>query len=670
MAKPPCAAPTDNRGAAKALAILLMIPLAGCGTAPLADGVNPDPRCHPLAPAATTCALPFPSSFYLNRDAAAATGWRVALPADALPKNPRGEPLEVARFNRLDGFSPATQILADLGARIDPASLPGVDQDPALSLRPESTVQLLRYEDGQRVPLFAEVDAHVKPGDSAAQLLLVHPLVRLQPRSRYVVALRGLRAADGSAITVPPFQALVSGRVADGSRLAGERERSDEILAFMERASVPRDALTLAWDFRTGSDEQITAPLLRMRDLALARWDRDGLGVSVTRVEESSDDPLLLRRILLTFKVPSFLTSDSDDTAGLDRGADGLPRDSGRDREVPLRILIPRCAATAPGPLRVVVYGHGLLSDNSEIEAAVHRSAAQRLCVIEVATDFVGLASGDLPALGGALLGAYRLGVTGDRLLQAQINFAVLARVARRRLPALAALTVDGKPGGRPLINGQDVYYLGASQGGIFGNTILAVAPDLQAGALVVPGATYSLMLPRSADYVDFEELLQNLYPEPETQQLLLALSQMFWDGSDPIHYAAHNLRDGLPGPDGRPLPPRQVLLQESIGDCKVPNVATRLLARTMGIPLLGAAVEPVYGVRQQAGPLPSAYAQFDVSARPLPARSNVAGEDNGAHAALGRVPAALDQLDGLLREGGQVVNTCGGPCVFPFPKE
>jgi hypothetical protein len=43
------------------LAVTLML-LVACSTPP--DGANPDPACHPLAPAAAGCFLPFPSSFY------------------------------------------------------------------------------------------------------------------------------------------------------------------------------------------------------------------------------------------------------------------------------------------------------------------------------------------------------------------------------------------------------------------------------------------------------------------------------------------------------------------------------------------------------------------------------------------------------------------------------
>jgi hypothetical protein len=98
-----------------------------------------------------------------------------------------------------------------------------------------------------------------------------------------------------------------------------------------------------------------------------------------------------------------------------------------------------------------------------------------------------------------------------------------------------------------------------------------------------------------------------------------------------------------------------------------VPNVATRVVARTMGLQHLGPAVEPIYGLEQKIAPLDAAYVQYDVVATPVPSRTNVSGDvNNGAHGALGNVPACVEQIDRFLRPGGKVEQTCGGACVFP----
>lgn len=647
--------------------------LLGCGEpAPPDDGANPDPSCHPLAPlgAPGSCALPYPSSFYLREERSTPTGLRVALREEALPRNRTGDAFDPSRLNLLDGFSPATQLLADLPARVDGRQLLPVDADPSPTLEQAAPVQLLEYESGERVPLFAELDANaVEPGAAPdeRQALIIRPLQRLRPSTRYLVALRALRDTQGAPITVRPFQALVEGGAAVGPRLAGLRARYEEIFARLERSGVPRRELTLAWDFTTGSDARIQGNLLSMRDAALRRLPQDG-GLAIRKVEEATNDPQVLRRIEGTFAVPSFLTDAQAVDAGLALDEAGRPMDTGRDLSADLVIYVPRCAERATQPLRIVIYGHGLLGEASEISSPLHRRIAQELCIIEAATSFVGLSSADIGTLTTKALPRFdRLSIITDRLQQAQVNFLVLAHLARTRLPALPELTAEGLDGGRPLSDGKQVYYLGASQGGIFGNTIVALSPDLDRGVLNVGGGNYSMMLPRSTHFRLFQQVISAAYPDLVSQQLLLALSQGLWDPSDPISFARRSVGSPLPGPDGRPLPPKRILLQESRGDCQVPNLATRTVARTMGLTQLLPDVEPVFGLQQGVGPLDSAYVQYDTAATPPPSRTNVPGaKDNGAHGALGDIAAVVEQIDAFLRPGGRVKNACGKSCVFP----
>ncbi len=143
---------------------------------------------------------------------------------------------------------------------------------------------------------------------------------------------------------------------------------------------------------------------------------------------------------------------------------------------------------------------------------------------------------------------------------------------------------------------------------------------------------------------------------------MLVASLQTEFDHTDPISFAPHLLADPLPGAGLK-----QVVLQESIDDAQVPNLSTRILARTIGLSALGT-VQPVYGITQVAGPLPSAYTQWDRHITPPPPTTNVpAPSDNGAHGAIQEIPELLDQIRQFLQPGGPVVNTCpGGTCDFP----
>jgi hypothetical protein len=667
------------------LGAALGLALGGCSDAPpdtdqmmpmpIDDGANPDVRCQPIAQTGSrsdaTCALPFPSSYYLKTDPSTHTGFRINFPAGLLPRNAHGVDFNPQRLNLLDGFSPATQIVADLGARVDPSQLAPVDGDPQPSLTAAAPVQLVRYDTGQRVPVFAEVDANVAGDSGDAQALIIRPLVRLDPGARYVVALRDLKDTAGKPIVVKPFRALAEQSYAPTSRLVAEQARYTEIFALLDRLGVPRQNLTLAWDFVTASDERIQSNLLHMRDGALTRVDADKLGFTVTKVSEPTDQPLVLRIVEGTFSVPSFLVDATDPSVGMKQDAQGVPMDTGKNYEANLLLIIPACAKTATPPLRVVVYGHGLLGAADEIESSLHRNIANKLCIIEMATDFIGLSDSDLMYLGTSVLPQFDLlSIPTDRLQQAQVNFAVLTHLARTKLKDLPALTLEGTAGGHPLVDGTQVYYLGGSQGGIFGNTIVAISPDLDRGVLNVGGGIYSMMLPRSIDFGQFQGLISASYPDPLAMQLLLALSQSYWDFSDPITFARRNLKDPLPGVDGKPMAPKQILLQESRNDCQVPNVATRTVARSMGLPQLKPAVEPVFGLTQVDAQVDSAYVQYDTQLQPAPSRTNVPDKiDNGAHGSLGEIPQVVDQMDAFLRPGGRVQNTCGTSCVFPLHK-
>ena len=169
-------------------------------------------------------------------------------------------------------------------------------------------------------------------------------------------------------------------------------------------------------------------------------------------------------------------------------------------------------------------------------------------------------------------------------------------------------------------------------------------------------------MMWRSSHFSDAFIILDLFYPDKLDQQLLIALTQSLWDHTDPIEFAPHLAQplSGVPGP-------KDVLFQEALGDAQVPNVATRVEMRTLGATGLAPLVEPVCGIDAAEGPLTGiVYTQWDVEPTPLPPLTNVPPQDNAAHEAVRRLPAAIEQTRRFLRPGGDVENTCGGACVFP----
>jgi hypothetical protein len=143
-----------------------------------------------------------------------------------------------------------------------------------------------------------------------------------------------------------------------------------------------------------------------------------------------------------------------------------------------------------------------------------------------------------------------------------------------------------------------------------------------------------------------------------------LALLQPDWDFTDPISFAPHLLQNPLAG-----SPVKQILMQESINDAQVPNIATRVLARAVGAPGLDLE-QQVFGITAGSAPLPSAYTQWDVNPMPVPPTVNVPPpSDNHAHEAIRRIPELEDQLVDFFQPTGQVKSHCSGSCVFPIPQ-
>lgn len=619
--------------------------------------------CNPLGGGAREdCFTPFPSSFYTTTEGIKT---RLAIPAAALvPRGGRGMPLDPTRLNLRDGFSPATPMLAYFPAAIDDRNLPSAARPDVVeaSLSESSPVQVLRFDTGERVPILVELDKNAAEGDR--QALVVYPQIRLQPKTRYVVAIAGLLDKSGQKVApLAGFAAIRDGKLAPGSIRAAQKERFAEIFTLLERKGLGRSALQLAWDFTTGSDEQTSGRLVRMRDQA---WAYKVLGmpaapVTVTKVDEKPYDNIA-RRITATLAVPSFLTDDK--TGRLQLGPDGEPVIRGVG-QFPLVIHVPTCAATAMGPVPVLVYGHGLFGGaQGEMNSSYQREIINRLCMIQVGSDWIGLAAADRDYVVASVLSDFNnLVQLTDRLQQAHVNFATLFRLVRQG--ALEALT-ELRDGGRLLVDSKRVYYYGISNGGIQGLTALALSPDLSRAALTVPGGFWSFMMWRSSNFGQLETLIATNYPDALDRQILVALSQSHWDYSDPATYAPHVLRDLLPGS----TEPKRVLYQEGVGDAQVPNLATRSVVRTLGLGLLQKPVEPVFGIGQVSARQDSAYVQYDIGQMPRPGATNVPPEkDNAVHGAVRKLEAAKQQLQDFLREGGAVTDTCmNQPCVFPPP--
>jgi hypothetical protein len=611
------------------------------------------PGCNPLV--GDDCLIPFPSSFYEAIDPTTATGVHVEIEAGLLPVQGSGLPIAPGRLNQKDGFSPATPFIVYFANGVDPTPLGGWN-DPSASLTPTGPVQVIDFATGTRVIAFGELDEDGVT--NGRQGLIVHPLQRLTPGHRYVIALVGLHDASGALLAPAPFRALRDGTPLSQSLQPFEATYT-QIFSVLTSAGVDRSALSLAWDVVVASDATATSHLTSMRDTALAMVDAGSLGYTIVDAGAPATDPNLLAQVSATIEVPSYL-QDAGAISTMRFDSNGAPALNGTTT-APVTIDVPKCAETATVPLPVVVFGHGLFSDaQTDMSNPTLTQFANTWCLVFIGTDWVGLSTNDLSTLPHTLAtDLNNVYVVTDRIQQAHVNAQVMTRLFMTKMKNDPVLQI----GGRAITDASELYYLGVSLGGIEGTTFMALQPDIVRGILNVAGGEWSLLIPRSAAFDPLALLLSLALEDPVDRQVALAVSQSEWDYADSVTFAPHLLGTPLPG-----VPLKHILVQESINDAQVTNVATRLLARTAGLPALDL-TDPVAGLVKGQAPLDSAYTQYNSNPSPAPPLTDTAlANDNGAHEAVFQSALAQQQMHDFLAPNGQVQSVCGGPCMIPDP--
>jgi len=519
-------------------------------------------RCDPLDERA--CLLPWPNDTFTVPDSGTATGRRLDVHPESPPTNADGVPIDVTDQNRADGFSPGSALLALVPSLDVVASGIAGSNDIGASLDDDAPIVLLDTTTGERVPYWAELDAPAPQGD---QLLMVHPAISLREGHHLVVALRNLKASDGSAIEpTAAFRAAVAGAPEPLERARAVRE----LLAELADTGVTTDGLYLAWDFTVASAESLSSRLLSIRSQAYDTIGDGAPAFTVTSQTESGN----VRTIDGTFEVPNFLTADGSPGNNFTLGPDGLPTRNAQtpDFTAPFHCVIPVApAAPVPG----IVYGHGLLGSRTEVDALSF--AAQIGIAAPCATDEIGMSSEDIASLASILGDLSHFNQQADRLQQGLLNQQFLGRLLNSAdgfVSSPAFQTV----GGAPIVAAGQTQFVGNSQGGILGGAASAISSEWSRAVLGVPGSNYSLLLPRSSDWPQFQVVFDAAYTDPVDRAIALQLIQLLWDRGENNGYAQHLITDPYDG-----IEAKQVLMVEAFGDHQVANVSTEVLARTLG---------------------------------------------------------------------------------------
>lgn len=598
----------------------------------------------------TACLLPWPNDRFTRHDPTTPSTRRVDLPANGTPVNADGKHIDPAEWNRNDGFSPASNLLVHVDD-LDPVAskLPPVT-DPAASLADDSPLVLLDVTTGERTAAWAELDANAS--DPARQALIITPIASLLEGHRYAVGLRGLVRSDGDP--VEPTEGFAS-------VLADPDDDARVWLDALEDAGVRIDDLDTAWSFSIATARSLAG---RMRAMASTTLDELGDGAPPFTVT-SNETQGAARVVSGSFEMPRYLTGDGGPGAVLDNDGDpdGIPSRNGT-MSADFTCTLPS-SATAETPASMIVYGHGLLGNRSEVLGIGGTAAIANIGMC--ATDYLGMSTADVPTVIDEFRDFSGFRTQPDRMQQGHLAFILLGRLLRSPSGFVtnAAFSADGAP----LIDTSELAFLGASQGGILGGVASSMTDDWDKVVLAVGGLGYNLLLRRSVDFDEFLGVFEAAYPDELDQLLTIELAQQLWDRGENSGYAQHLTTDPYDGIEAKP-----VLALAAFGDHQVTNLSTLKLARTLGLarrtPTLAdgrtSSTDPFYGI----DPLPSLPTtgsalyvwDFGTPAPPDTNTPNRGGDD--PHGDLGDETAALTLLVGFVNDG-TLVDVCGaGPCT------
>jgi hypothetical protein len=608
------------------------------------------------------CLLPFPNDVAQTRpDRSSATGVRVALRRTDLPANSQGVHVATRELNRNDGFSPGQPIIVHVPSLRTQARFRASGIVPVTNMaayrRPSQKLLLLDERTARRRLVWGELDANATT--AAGRNLIVHPGRNLVPGRRYVVVLRGLRD-----------------RQPKGLPATWDRR----VRSALRRAGVRPSRVYLAWRFTVASNRSLTGRLLRARDDAFRQLGDANLADGRIQgapprfaVTGSTDftvaqNPLTARRVTGTFELPCYMTKP-----GCPPGA-RLHYSSTRPDALPTQLRsnvqratftcnIPRAALGAPS--HIALYGHGLLGDQSEIDGDDVQRMGQEHDFTFCATDMYGMARGDIPTAIAALKDLSRFSVFVDRQLQGVLAQLYLGRLLAHprglvTSPAFAGLIDVAGP----------LSWDSNSQGGIFGGTITALAPDWRRAVLGVPAIGYGVLLLRSTDFATYRTILDPAYPDRGQQTLLLSLIQMLWDRTETNGWTQYVTN--RPPPNS---PRHAVLMHVAVGDHQVANVQSDTEARSIGASIYRPSVargrttdrRPSYGLPAiRSFPFRgSAVVWWDGGPQspPVPTTNTPPTAGADPHSFPRKTVAARSQKATFLLGGG-IVDVCGGrPC-------
>jgi hypothetical protein len=512
------------------------------------------------------------------------------------------------RLRELTGFGLSSDMLYEFTAPIDSTTLSA------------SSVHL--YKLGGDRPV--EVPAVVTLMPDHQHVLIAPGEQRLAEDTQYVIAIDDtVRDVEGRPIVTMPAGHFLKARteVFDGATsLVSGVDSHDAHKLETARASMigaldelDRGTLLAAWPFKT---MPVRAPLVEARDsakrLALSADPHDI--EHLTPGQAIADFPLAL---LSTGNLADVYYGTIESPYFLDVQTRALRTDGGHVVEnVGFTLAVPK--NPRPGPMPVVIFGHGLVTERRFVLAVANALAAKGFASISIDFPFHGrrtyCATGgpisvvnpstgevqslnpcksgttcnkegrcvdgngnggydtlakfpiiDLPVASGALFNEVdHIASSKDHFWQALVDLGSLDRSLREG----AWLPLVGRA-----VDTSRIYYTGQSLGGIMGGVFLGTSPAIDRAVLNVPGADLIRMFDGS-DF--FHPQMNGLFTREHVDRnsfegkRLLAVAGWVMDAVDPQHL-------------GDAAGARELLIQMALLDFIIPNDSTKELEAVTG---------------------------------------------------------------------------------------
>lgn len=550
--------------------LALALSVAGCGSdaPPIPDDCNTygwEPGVGDMSS--------FPTADFLVEDASQPTGYQMTLPegADLEPFGPLG-PLFDEHIVDLDGVGVQSEMWLGFSGTFDPALLPVADGEA----HPEDSIGILVLPvDGPPVLVPSTTR-------TSTNYLYVRPLTPLPEATRVAYfATRGLSAAAGGCLEPLPAMRRLLRHPDDDRRAAidaleelGVVEGWGDLVALhvVTTQSITRESVAIAAHIST---------------------------LSPALTDTSCTDEGTHRRCSAMLLVEDYRA----DNGAVDIDVSAVTAQ--KTWELPVSIWLP--PASVEGPYPTVVFGHGLTDNRNSAGLFAEDFAEEGWATVAIDA----LVHGDHPSTEGVTLtgiqGTFRffaLTLSNPPVLDARRLRDHWRQSTYDKLQLTRMLTNDGDldGDGNSDVDTTQLVYFGISLGGIMSTELVAMSDAYSAVVNMEGGGTLSrIVYDDDSSFSPLVTFVLRRQTEDSIAQSFAGL-QMVLDRGDGSAYGQHVLLNRLRPASAVP----DYLFGVTLDDNTVTNASNYSLARSLGIPHVGAQVRTILGlpVSSEAPPL------------------------------------------------------------------